>query len=104
MCISYDRVLHISNSIALSTLKKYERGGVFVANSLLLEVFTIIAKDNIDFNARSTKVSNHFHGISMTIMQHLFIQTRVLHKCLSTILVQIIGVKFKITRRICKFL
>ena len=34
-------------------------------------VFTIIAKDNIDLNARSTKVKDHFHGISMTQMQFL---------------------------------
>ena len=50
-------------------LKKYDLEGVFVANHLNLEAFTIIAKDKIDLNAVSTKVKKHFHGISMTIMQ-----------------------------------
>ena len=35
------------------------------------ELFTIVAKDNIDVNAKSTKVSSHYHGISFTIMQFL---------------------------------
>ena len=70
VCISYDRVLDISNSIAFYILQKYEQNQkVFVPNLLRLELLTIIAKDNIDFNTRSTKVSQHFHGISMTAMQ-----------------------------------
>ena len=31
--------------------------------------FTIIAKDNIDVNAKSSTGSHHFHGTSMPIMQ-----------------------------------
>ena len=56
ICISYDRCLDICNDVASSLLKKYEPDGVFVASSLKLNVFTIIAKDNIDLNAKSTKV------------------------------------------------
>ena len=50
-------------------LQKYEKDGVFVSGNLTRGTFTVIAKDNIDVNARSTKVKHHFHGISMTAMQ-----------------------------------
>ena len=50
-------------------LKKYDLKGVFVASHLNFETFTIIAKDNIDLNAISTKVKKHFHGICVTTMQ-----------------------------------
>ena len=66
--ISYDRCLDICSTIAVSLLEKYDRAGVFVGNSRL-NLFTIVAKDNIDVNAKSTKIALHFHGISMTIMQ-----------------------------------
>ena len=69
LSISYDRCLSICNNISLNMLKLYELEGVFVATHLTIETFTIIAKDNIDLNAISTKVKKHFYGISMTIMQ-----------------------------------
>ena len=50
-------------------MKKYKLEGVFVASYLTIETFTIIAKDNVDLNAISTKVKKHFHGITMTFMQ-----------------------------------
>ena len=50
-------------------MKKYERDGVFVASSFDFNVFTIIAKDNIDLNTRSTKVKHQIHGFTMTAMQ-----------------------------------
>ena len=56
-------------------LDNYESNGVFISSSLDSDVFTIIAKDNIDLNARSTKIKQHFHGISMTVMQ--FPQTEI---------------------------
>ena len=58
LCISYDRYLLLAPKIRTC--------GVFVANSLKLQVFTIIAKDNIYLNAKCTKIKQHFHGISMT--------------------------------------
>ena len=71
ICISYARVLDICDSISSLMLEKYEKEKVFVPQMLKLNVFTIIAKDNIDFHAKSTKVSHHFHGIGMTLMQFL---------------------------------
>ena len=69
LSISYDRCLSICNNISLNMLKKYDLEGLFVASHLTIETFTVIAKDNIDHNAISTKVKKHFHRISMTIMQ-----------------------------------
>ena len=65
-----DRCLDICNHVPISLLERYERDGVFTGNSRK-GLFTVIAKDNVDVNSKSTKVSSHFHGISMTIMQFL---------------------------------
>ena len=50
-------------------VKKFDNDGVFTGNSRK-NLFTIIAKDNIDVNSKSTKVGQH-HLISMAIMQFL---------------------------------
>ena len=50
-------------------VKKSYLEGTFVASHLTREAFTIIAKDNTDLNAISTKVKKHFHGVSMITMQ-----------------------------------
>ena len=63
LSISYDSCLSICSNI------RYGIEGAFLASRLTLETFTIIAKDNIDLNAISTKVKKHFHGISITSMQ-----------------------------------
>ena len=49
LSISYDRCLSICNNISLNMFKKYDLEGIFAANQVNLETFTIIAKDNIDF-------------------------------------------------------
>jgi len=69
MSISYDRCISICNNIGLNLLKNYESDGVFVSSNLNTDTFTIFAKDNIDLNACSTKIKQHFHGTSMTAMQ-----------------------------------
>ena len=51
-------------------LEKFDNDGVFIGNSGK-NLFTIIAKDNIDVNSKSTKLGQHYHGISMAIMQFL---------------------------------
>ena len=70
ICISYDRCLDIYNNKAVFILEKFDNDGVFTGNSRK-NLFTIIAKDNVDVNSKSTKVGQHYHGISMTIMQFL---------------------------------
>ena len=68
ICVSYERCLEICNDMAISLLEKYNQNKVFIASPLKLKLFTI--KDNIGLNASSTKIKQHFHGISMTTMQH----------------------------------
>ena len=51
-------------------LEKFDNDGVFTGNSRKT-LFTIVAKDNIDVNSKSKKVGQHYHRISMTIMQYL---------------------------------
>ena len=70
ICISYDRCLGIYNNIGVFMVEKYDNDGVFTRNSRK-NLFTIIVKDNTDVNSKSTKVGQHNHGISMTIMQFL---------------------------------
>ena len=70
ICISYQRCLRILNNIACTLLDKFDLEKVFVGNSRLNQ-FTIIVKDNIDVNAKSTKVEFHYHGISFTLMPFL---------------------------------
>ena len=67
--IYYDGCISICTNIGLNLLRKYPLDGVFFFSNLSLGIFTVVAKDNIDLNARSTKVKQHFHGISMTTMQ-----------------------------------
>ena len=49
-------------------IESYELTGVFWPNPLRKLIFTVVAKDNIDFNATSTAVK-HFQSTSMTVMQ-----------------------------------
>ena len=69
ICISYDRVLSITNAIAFSMLKKYEEEKVFFPSMLRKSLYTVIAKDNIDLNSSSTTIKQQYHEISMTAMQ-----------------------------------
>ena len=69
ICLPYKRILDITKEIAEKELKKYELNGCFIPHNTILNIPTIIAKDNIDLNARSTIVKSHFHGISMSVLQ-----------------------------------
>ena len=69
ICISYDRLLDITKDISETMLSQYERDGVFLPSVLKKDIFTMIAKDNVDFNAKSSTASKHFHGTSMSVLQ-----------------------------------
>ena len=56
--ISYDWLLNITRDLSNQILNQYERDGVFIPCNLKKNIFTIIAKDNIDHNARSTTATN----------------------------------------------
>ena len=66
---SYDRTTNITKKQSELAIKQYYRNGVFTPRNLKKNVFTIIAKDNIDQNARSNTATTHYHGIRMTVMQ-----------------------------------
>ena len=76
LCISYDRVLKIPKEYTDNLVKGYNVNQVFCPLTLKRNVFTIIAKDNIDHNARSTTATKHYHGTSMTAMQFLSNENR----------------------------
>ena len=50
-------------------IESYELTGVFSPNPLRKSIFTVVAKDNIDFNTTSSTAVKHFHGTSMTVME-----------------------------------
>ena len=70
ICISYDRCLNICNNIVVSMLEKNGNDAVFTKNSRK-NLFTITTKGNTDVNSKSTKVGQHYHGTSLTIIQFL---------------------------------
>ena len=55
--------------IGIKTLKKYEINDCFIPDNFKNGIFTVVAKDNVDLNARCTIVKSHFHVISMSILQ-----------------------------------
>ena len=67
--ISYNRLLNITQDLANRILHQNKRDGVFIPCNLKKNIFTIIAKDNIDYNARSTTATKHYHGTSFSIFQ-----------------------------------
>ena len=67
--ISYNRLLDITRDLANQILHQYERGGGFIPCNMKKNIFTIIAKDNIDQDARSTPATKHYHGTSFCIFQ-----------------------------------
>ena len=69
LCVSYDRVLEISRELSDTLLRRYNEYKVFTPTPLKKNIFTIIAKDNIDHNATSSTAVKHYHGTSMTVIQ-----------------------------------
>ena len=69
--ISYQRVLEITKNLYDSQRRQYERDGVLVPCVMRKDVFTILAKDNIDLNARSTDAKSHYYGTSLSGLQYL---------------------------------
>ena len=70
ICLPYNRVLEITKDIiGRKELHKYELNGCSIPDNVKLNIYTVVAKDNIDLNSRSTIVKSHFHGISMSILQ-----------------------------------
>ena len=68
LCIPYKRVLEITKNMAEYNLKQFDIDKVFIPKHAYKNVFTVLAKDNIDLNASSTTATNHYHGTSMTML------------------------------------
>ena len=69
LCLSFDRILEFTKKLSDAQIENYELTGVFSTNPLRKSIFTVVVKDNIDFNVISSTAVKHFHGTSMTIMQ-----------------------------------
>ena len=69
ICVSYSRVLEITKYIGMKAIHKYEKYDCYIPDNIKSGIFTVLAKDNIDLNARSTIIKSHFYGISMSILQ-----------------------------------
>ena len=67
--VPYKRVLEITKDLSQSLLTQFENQKVFLPSSARKNVFTVIAKDNIDLNSSSTTASSHYHGTCMSVIQ-----------------------------------
>ena len=67
--ISYDRVLSITKNIYESLRESFLTYNCFFPNVLKKGILTVLIKDNIDVNATSSFIQQHYHGTSMSIAQ-----------------------------------
>ena len=64
----YSRARNVIKNLSKLNIYQYHINRVFTPRSLKMNMFTVIAKDNIDKNARSNTASSHYNGISKTVM------------------------------------
>ena len=69
LCIPYKRILHLTHSIYEQLQINYNYYGIHLPNNLRKDCFVILAKDNIDKNAKSNFLLSHFHGTSLSVLQ-----------------------------------
>ena len=70
LCVSYDCTLEITNTIYENLCELYSLYHCFFPNILKKGLFTIMLKDSIDINAKSTFVKSHYHGTSLSMVQY----------------------------------
>ena len=66
---SYNRIISLEKQIASSLCQRFINDDAVVPVNLKKNTFTVIAIDNIDFNASLTTVTSSFHGISVSYHQ-----------------------------------
>ena len=71
ICIPYQRVLKVIKYLYEKLRLSYDMNVLFLPQVLRKGVFTVLAKDNIDKNAKCTFAQSHYHGISISILQFL---------------------------------
>ena len=69
ICIPYKRVLQITQYLYEKFRLSFHLNDAFLPGVLRKGLFTILAKDNIDKNAKSTFAKSHYHGTSISILQ-----------------------------------
>ena len=67
--LPYKRLLELTRDSANQMITQYSRDGSFLSRTLRKGILTIIAKDNIDQNSKSTTASKHYLGTSLYIFQ-----------------------------------
>ena len=69
LCISYDRIMQISNKVANSVCDYYNSEQLVCPPVLRKGLFTVAAGDNIDHNLSSSTAKSSFHGTAISLMQ-----------------------------------
>ena len=70
ICLSYQRVQDITKNLYNSMRRQLYEDNVLVPQVLKKGIFSVIAKDNIDKNTRSTMITSHYHGTSLSVFQY----------------------------------
>ena len=68
-CLPYKIFLELTRDIANRMISQYNREGTFLPRTLKKGILTIIAKDNINQNSKSTIATRHYSGTSSSISQ-----------------------------------
>ena len=69
LCISYERVLRVTQGLSVATLNFLELEEVVIHSNLRTGLFTIGAKDNIDKSSRCTISKSRYHRTSVSLIQ-----------------------------------
>ena len=69
LCICYDRVLELENSLATAVCRCYEEEQLVCPPNLRTGLFTVGAFDNLDYNPSSTTSMGSFHRGGISIFQ-----------------------------------
>ena len=67
--LPYKSLLELTRDIANQMISQYDRDGAFLRRTLRKGILTIIAKNNVDQNSKSTTATRHYHGTSLFIFQ-----------------------------------
>jgi hypothetical protein len=70
LCISYDRLQHISTGLANNITECFDVTSGACPNSLLKGLFTTAAVNNVDHNPGSSNASDSLHGTGISLVQH----------------------------------
>ena len=70
LSVPYLRILKITKHIADAMLQQFKALKCFVPRGTQKGVFTVIAKDNIDLNSRSSTATIVYHGTGSLIQMH----------------------------------